>query len=56
MNTPSIHRALAVLALVFACLAAGAAETPLESGRYLMQSIVACGNCHTPQGPNGPVA
>ena len=56
MNTPSIHRALAVPALVFACLAAGAAETPLERGRYLMQSIVACGNCHTPQGPNGPVA
>lgn len=20
-----------------------------------MQSIVACGNCHTPQGPNGPL-
>lgn len=32
------------------------AETALERGRYLMQSIVACGNCHTPQGPNGPVA
>ncbi len=32
------------------------AETPLERGRYLMESIVACGNCHTPQGPNGPVA
>ena len=26
----------------------------LERGRYLMQSIVACGNCHTPQGPQGP--
>lgn len=31
------------------------AETRLERGRYLMQSIVACGNCHTPQGPNGPL-
>jgi mono/diheme cytochrome c family protein len=30
------------------------AETPLERGRYLMQGIVACGNCHTPQTPQGP--
>jgi mono/diheme cytochrome c family protein len=32
---------------------AAIAETPLERGTYLMQSIVACGNCHTPKGPNG---
>ena len=32
------------------------AETPYERGAYLMGSIVACGNCHTPQGPNGPLA
>ncbi|NKB50521.1 MAG: c-type cytochrome [Alphaproteobacteria bacterium] len=32
---------------------AAVAETPLERGTYLMQSIVACGNCHTPKGPNG---
>ena len=31
------------------------AETRLERGRYLMESIVACGNCHTPQGPKGPL-
>lgn len=30
------------------------AQTPLERGRYLMQAVVACGNCHTPQGPKGP--
>ena len=31
------------------------AETPLERGTYLMSSIVACGNCHTQQGPKpGP--
>jgi mono/diheme cytochrome c family protein len=28
--------------------AAAAAETLLERGAYLMRSIVACGNCHTP--------
>ena len=35
---------------------AASAETLLERGTYLMESIVACGNCHTPQGPNGPIA
>jgi cytochrome c553 len=31
------------------------AETPLERGTYLTSSIVACGNCHTQQGPTqGP--
>ena len=32
------------------------AQTPLERGRYLMESIVACGNCHTPKGPQGDIA
>jgi mono/diheme cytochrome c family protein len=29
-------------------------ETLLERGAYLMNGIVACGNCHTPQTPQGP--
>ena len=41
--------ALAALALT----GAARAETPLERGTYLMHSIVACGNCHTPKGPDG---
>ena len=28
----------------------------IERGRYLVESIVACGNCHTPKGPQGPIA
>ncbi len=33
------------------------AETPLERGRYLVQGPAACGNCHTPKGPDGlPIA
>jgi mono/diheme cytochrome c family protein len=44
--------------LIAAALAASAlpasAETPLERGTYLVRSIVACGNCHTPQTPEGP--
>ena len=46
--------------LAGAALAAGlagpaAAETPLERGKYLVETIMACGNCHTPQGPDGPL-
>lgn len=43
---------VAVLALV-----AGAAkgDTSVERGRYLVETIAGCGNCHTPQGPNGPI-
>ncbi len=29
------------------------AETPLERGAYLVNGIVACGNCHTPKGADG---
>ncbi len=34
---------------------AARAETLLERGTYLVEGIVACGNCHTPQGPDGPL-
>jgi mono/diheme cytochrome c family protein len=53
-TSPKHALLVAVAALVALPLAANA-ETPLERGRYLMQTIVACGNCHTPQGPQGPV-
>ena len=29
------------------------AETSLERGAYLVRGIAACGNCHTPKGPDG---
>jgi len=50
-------RAIASALLLAALLTDGAplrAETPFERGAYLMGSIVACGNCHTPQGPTAP--
>ena len=46
----------AALAAAMFCAGNAAAETLLERGSYLMHGIVACGNCHTPQGPAGPVA
>jgi mono/diheme cytochrome c family protein len=51
MNWKSALAALSMLLLP----AAAAAETPLERGTYLMNSIVACGNCHTIQTPDGPM-
>src|ERR1700704_2647571 len=48
----------AYLGLV-ALLAAGSAttavaQTPVERGGYLVNTIMTCNNCHTPMGPNGP--
>lgn len=31
------------------------AQTPAERGAYLVNSIMGCGNCHTPMGPKGPL-
>lgn len=49
---------LAVLALT--CLAPPADAQPapeaVARGRYLVEGIAACGNCHTPNGPQGKVA
>lgn len=33
----------------------GKAQPLLERGRYLVETTAACGNCHTPKGPDGPL-
>ena len=52
----SMGRALA-LALALTTLAGTALaqqqQMSVERGKYLMQTVVACGNCHTPRGPKG---
>jgi len=53
-NTRVLSGVGAALAAAF-CVSAASAETLLERGAYLMQGIVACGNCHTTVGPEGPV-
>jgi mono/diheme cytochrome c family protein len=52
-----MHKVIAAAATATACLAAGSAvaETQLKRGKYLVESIMGCGHCHTPQGPAGPV-
>ncbi len=47
------HASLASV-LLATCATAGADER-LDRGKYLVESIAGCGNCHTPQGPNGPL-
>jgi mono/diheme cytochrome c family protein len=44
---------VASLAILAVAVSSARAETPLERGTYLMRSVVACGNCHTPKGPQG---
>lgn len=44
---------IALLLVVFA--APVRAESQLERGRYLVETLAGCGNCHTPRGPNGPL-
>lgn len=43
------------VAVLGVAAAAAAAQTPIERGRYLVNGVLACGNCHTPKGPNGPI-
>lgn len=44
------------LAMIAAMAVGGAAraETAVERGAYLVNTIMTCNNCHTPRGPNGP--
>lgn len=45
---------LGALALVLVPLSSHA-EPNVDRGKYLVEGIAGCGNCHTPMGPNGPV-
>jgi mono/diheme cytochrome c family protein len=46
-----------VAVLLFAASRAATAESPVERGLYLVSTILACGNCHTPRDADGrPIA
>jgi mono/diheme cytochrome c family protein len=48
---------VAVAPLILAVTTArAAAETPAERGAYLVNGILNCGNCHSPQEPDGTVS
>ena len=44
-------RATAPAMLIFLIATAAMAETPVERGRYLIDAVLACGNCHSPRTP-----
>ena len=46
-------RAQLVAVAVLAAAGSAAAQTALERGRYLVTTILACGNCHTPKDSEG---
>ncbi|MDF2232734.1 c-type cytochrome [Albimonas sp. CAU 1670] len=53
LRQATARSALAAAGLL-AGVAAAQAETQLERGEYLVRVVAACGNCHTPFGPQGP--
>src|SRR5690242_5598339 len=55
MQWRNVMAGFASLAILATVVLSPRAETPLERGTYLMRGIVACGNCHTPKGPQGDV-
>jgi mono/diheme cytochrome c family protein len=52
----TLRAALAALCLALPTAAGAQDAALLERGRYLVEVTGACGNCHTPMGPQGPVA
>ncbi len=57
MQAGTIHRGSMSTLVLVACLAMSVAlaqeENLLQRGTYLVQGIVACGNCHTPKNADG---
>ena len=49
----ALHGLASSLVLALALSGSALAQTPLERGRYLVESILGCGNCHTPKSPTG---
>src|SRR3954467_10663193 len=41
------------IAAVALAITPATAQTPVERGKYLVEGILTCGNCHTPRGPGG---
>jgi len=47
--------ASAAMAVALGVWSGAVAQPAVERGKYLVESIAGCGNCHTPMGPNGPL-
>jgi len=56
-GTSAMKRLFAVLSFSVAAVSATpgqATDDLVARGDYLVNTVMACGNCHTPQGPDGP--
>lgn len=51
-----MKRLATLVALASALAGSAYAESPLERGSYLVNTIMTCGNCHSPKGPPNVVA
>jgi mono/diheme cytochrome c family protein len=49
------HLVLKVVIALAAGVTAASAQSPVERGRYLVDTVMTCHNCHTPKGPAGDV-
>jgi mono/diheme cytochrome c family protein len=52
-RSPSVAALLVAVALAGGMKSAAAQTAPLERGRYLVTTILGCGNCHTPKDGEG---
>jgi mono/diheme cytochrome c family protein len=48
-----MFRSTVLVAALVACGSGANAQTALERGKYLVNTIMACGNCHTPKDSDG---
>jgi mono/diheme cytochrome c family protein len=58
MKNLAVGVAAILAAMISVAVSSGArSQTLVERGNYLVNTVMACGNCHTPKGPDGlPVA
>jgi mono/diheme cytochrome c family protein len=49
-----IRSAFTGLVALLATTALTQAQSPVARGKYLVDTVMTCHNCHTPMGPNGP--
>jgi cytochrome c553 len=47
---------IATVVFIGAAVGSASADMPVERGSYLVNTILTCGNCHSPKGPPQAVA
>src|SRR5512140_1108745 len=50
-----LRLSLALFSAVTLLCPAAFAQSPVERGSYLVNTVLTCGNCHSPKGPTGDI-